>query len=494
MSTMTAPAGGVKIRMYCQGQGDCFLLALPGDDGSPRYMLIDCGIYHTMWDAPTRKARMIEIAQHIKDSTDDHVHQVVATHEHTDHINGFSYAADVFTHPDFHFDRVWMAWTEDSQDPEVVRIKDELNLEMRILLAAAHRLRGLGATGEADMINGVLGYSGWNSHSMGILKGLADVTYLSQGEGPLTIPGVSAVRFFVLAPPYDYDFVMDWPSSHPDDVYGMWMLPLNAQNALLSAVAARGARDEIDELGEEAGDEPLEFAVKAAIENRLETSQPFGYSHRIKAGGAGKSRWADFFEKHYGLGDGSGHESEWRRIDTDWLRTAETLAIKVGKRVNNTSLVLAMQFVNSGRVLLFPGDAQAESWNAWHDYEYSWTIDDEEITAESLLKNTVYYKAGHHASHNGTLKSRGLELMDGDRLVSMIPVGAGNTFGHPSDGVLEALRRKSRGRVIRADEDTPAGAPDNSTASDWTSFLGNLDEVMDPTGSYKLYSEYIVEE
>ena len=37
------PPNGVTIRMYRIGHGDCFLLALPGEDNDPFYILIDCG-------------------------------------------------------------------------------------------------------------------------------------------------------------------------------------------------------------------------------------------------------------------------------------------------------------------------------------------------------------------------------------------------------------------------------------------------------------------
>ena len=49
---MTAPASGVKIRMYRQGLGDCFLLAFPDPAAArPFYMLIDCGVLLGTQDA-----------------------------------------------------------------------------------------------------------------------------------------------------------------------------------------------------------------------------------------------------------------------------------------------------------------------------------------------------------------------------------------------------------------------------------------------------------
>ena len=44
MATMEAPATGIKVRMYRQGHGDCFLLATRKRNGNPFYLLIDCGL------------------------------------------------------------------------------------------------------------------------------------------------------------------------------------------------------------------------------------------------------------------------------------------------------------------------------------------------------------------------------------------------------------------------------------------------------------------
>ena len=60
MAKITAPKSGVKIRMYRQGHGDCFLLAFAGDkaDGTPVIMLIGeeswCAVCRPMtpWQAP----------------------------------------------------------------------------------------------------------------------------------------------------------------------------------------------------------------------------------------------------------------------------------------------------------------------------------------------------------------------------------------------------------------------------------------------------------
>jgi beta-lactamase superfamily II metal-dependent hydrolase len=68
------------------------------------------------------------------------------------------------------------------------------------------------------------------------------------------------------------------------------------------------------------------------------------------------------------------------------------VAVSLEKAVNGTSLMLMLQVGKTH--LLFPGDAQWGTWQAalknkrWND----------------LLKQTTFYKIGHHGSHNATPK------------------------------------------------------------------------------------------
>ena len=54
--------------------------------------------------------------------------------------------------------------------------------------------------------------------------------------------------------------------------------------------------------------------------------------------------------------------SAWRRIDQDWLYSAEQLALEMNNDTNNGSLVLAFELSPGGKVLLFAADAQRGSW------------------------------------------------------------------------------------------------------------------------------------
>jgi hypothetical protein len=156
-----------------------------------------------------------------------------------------------------------------------------------------------------------------------------------------------------------------------------------------------------------------------------------------------------------------------RQIDDDWLSGAAELALQMDSDTNNASLVLAMELVASGKVLLFPGDAQVGNWESWHDVEFKLKEDGatKKVTAEDLLRRTVLYKVGHHGSHNATRKPGGLESMTSRELVAMIPTDAEFALGRrphawhmPAAGLGTALEEKTRGRVLRADSEFPRSA------------------------------------
>ena len=171
-----------------------------------------------------------------------------------------------------------------------------------------------------------------------------------------------------------------------------------------------------------------------------------------------------FFRDNYGFGGTSPDPQEWRRIDDDWLEVAGPLALRLDSDTNNTSLVLAVELVESGKVLLFPGDAQVGNWLSWE--KLSWSVpggrgESVTVTAADLLRRIVLYKVGHHGSHNATLREKGLELMNGTELTAMIPVdeAAARNKGWtrmPFLPLLKRLEEKTGGRILRSDRG-PAG-------------------------------------
>jgi hypothetical protein len=82
------------------------------------------------------------------------------------------------------------------------------------------------------------------------------------------------------------------------------------------------------------------------------------------------------------------------------------------------------------------------------------------VTANDLLARTVFYKVGHHSSHNATAKSKGLEMMTSQsQLTAFIPVdrqvalgrSPAGTWKMPARQLYRALLDKCQGRVVRSD-------------------------------------------
>jgi hypothetical protein len=172
----------------------------------------------------------------------------------------------------------------------------------------------------------------------------------------------------------------------------------------------------------------------------------------------------EFFKEHYGFEKRA--PDEWRRINDDWLSFAGGLALNLDTYTNNTCLAFAIEFISSKKVLLFPGDAQFSNWLSWQKLE--WEIPKgtgvkEKVTTKNLLERTVFYKVGHHGSHNATLKKHGLEMMTSPELVAMIPVDREQAeakksktnqkgWQMPEKNLFARLLDRTRGRIILADE------------------------------------------
>jgi hypothetical protein len=166
------------------------------------------------------------------------------------------------------------------------------------------------------------------------------------------------------------------------------------------------------------------------------------------------SEKAEFMKKHYNT-----VEMRSRQIETDWLESDAGIALRVNNLTNNTSLAMALEFAG-GKVLLLPGDAQSGNWMGWHKADVKKKLKDKGgKDTDELLKSTVFYKVGHHGSHNGTASISGLDKMKNENLVAMmpliqdkIPAGWGGAKNFPAGALYEQLITKTQGRVIRTDE------------------------------------------
>jgi hypothetical protein len=188
---------------------------------------------------------------------------------------------------------------------------------------------------------------------------------------------------------------------------------------------------------------------------------------------------AEFLQRHYfGPGSDMGDQDQsWRRIDEDWLGNADQFALNLDSATNNTSLVLAIELSPGGEVLLFPADAQVGNWLSWQ--HVNCTGDgNKTVSATDLLKRTVFYKVGHHGSHNATLSEHGLELMP-HGLAALLPVDHEMAVkkrwnGMPLPGLLDALKARG-GVVLRMDDkELPSDKRFQASEKQGKSFAGPL--------------------
>jgi len=100
----------------------------------------------------------------------------------------------------------------------------------------------------------------------------------------------------------------------------------------------------------------------------------------------------------------------------------------------------------------------------------SWTVEGKRVAGPDLLHRTIFYKVGHHGSHNATLKEHGLEEMDAIEL-AFVPVdhamAVKKRWGRmPFPELMDRLEEKTHGNVVRIDTDLPAGLKQKVTQTD----------------------------
>jgi len=338
---------------------------------------------------------------------------VIATHEHWDHIFGFMQAKGIFD--TIEVGAVWLPWTEDKSDPLATRIR-----ETRLKAQNAINL----AMGELDEnmklgVSKILEYFGAKNgdkteSAMEWLKEKGSkvnkVKYLRPGQTFNDL--IPKVGFFVLGPPRDEKWLRNI-STGKSDVYH-----LSSYSAAVTGFYDALTNEEDDMTC------PFDKKYRSIL---IETDS--------------------YLQNNY-----YNPNEEYRKIDNDWLNTVGTLAIQLDSHTNNTSLVIAIHLEEDDEYLLFPGDAQTGNWLSWYDVDFNG------IGAEEILEKTVFYKVGHHGSHNATLSQKGLEKMRHPDLAAFIPVDekvahvTKNWTKMPFKPLLDRLEERTQtGGMIQAD-------------------------------------------
>ena len=426
----------VRVRMFRQGLGDCFLVTF--DVGrNERHMLIDCG---TLGKKSTA-VEIDDIADDIFESLgpDGRLDIVVATHEHEDHLSGFRNKA--LRKLKGKVDHVWLAWTEDPEDEQarkIAKAKQDVGQALAAIVEAqpqaevSHHVRDLLAFA-GDLSAGPLGFASTVNDAMEFVRtGLGGETAYFKPGALITEEWLPGFRIYVLGPPRDAKWLKELGEHGSEELYGL------QKAAELRAVLAM--------------DGP---ATDADPQVALDLARPFDQQFSWRGKAIKRRVYPRYCSK----------ENQWRAIDDDWLSIASRLALQLDSLTNNTSLVMAIERIADGRVLLFPGDAQLGSWLSWHESQMQWTVADaageqRTITTADLIARTVFYKVGHHASHNATAREKGLELMvNQSELTAFIPVdrelaltrNPKGSWQMPAPLLYRSLLEKCQGRVVRSD-------------------------------------------
>lgn len=416
----------VKIRMYRQGLGDCFLVSLPRE-GRAFHLLVDCGV---ILGTETPAETMTAVVEDIAAQTDGKLDLLIATHEHWDHLSGFLQAPAAWSN--IAVSNVWLPWTENPEDPLAKKLGRQRRQAVKSLRMAQRRLRGMrhanrAVAAQVEELQELLGFFGAGSNStsdaLDAVRALGAVDYRYPGEKPIALRGTGA-RVFVLGPPHDEKQIKRTdPSKKNQETYSMSAMSVFAAN------------------------------MESALEGKPDSPFPL---HSIPLE---RARQMPFFRDHYyaPLPSDQLPDQDWRTVDAAWLGSASDLALKLNDATNNTSLAFALE-LKGGDVLLFAADAQVGSWLSWQ--ELRWEDGRKEVGGPELLARSIFYKVGHHGSHNATLRTLGLEQMTSLQY-AMLPVDADmakkKRWHHmPLPGLVEALERAAKKGVIRSDARLPA--------------------------------------
>jgi hypothetical protein len=516
--------------MYRHGFGDCFLLKFMSNETPVYRMLIDCG----MLTGSTELLK--ECIINIKEECNGRLDLVVLTHEHKDHISGINLKDDnkKLLWDSIGVDNVWFAWTENTDpggDKLAIELKKKFNKKKQALAKAlqvyekgintpAHQeMLELQSNGKeylaaqhryAEALQGLL-----NFYDMGADDGQAlsaarltmkdamayfrkrgknketpHISYWDPGDlADVSQTGIEGVRFYFLGPPKNYDLLRKMDDNEHVEMYLTGM-----------------------ELSDN-----FYLALSEADDNAVSDS-PFHSKYVLSKKELGRRKLSDdhVWQLYHGK------EEAWRRVSMDWLHNAGILALHLDSYTNNTSLVIAIEFEESGKVLLFPADAQIGNWISWTEPEaegnptpkLKWEVESQNsnttVTATDLLERTVFYKVGHHASHNATAKKHGLELMTSKELAAMITVDeevakrqGKHGWKMPADELYQRLLEKTRGRIIRIDKGNilkkgttgiPSGAkPSQRQRQAFNKLVTESDIILDTNeGKRPMYVEYRV--
>ncbi|WP_337041351.1 MBL fold metallo-hydrolase [Emticicia sp. 17c] len=447
------------VRMYRMGTGDCFVVKFFAEKVNTFTIMIDCGT----WQG--KKQHLEKYIAHLKDylkedrrKTKPTIDLLIVTHEHKDHVYGFDVCKELFLQ-DLEIKKIWMGWTEkdeptainDPLDEKLKEWKTEHGQRKKALNVANNEFQKMLVSLEGNKTKGAkakrsfamalnqfanLQFSATGQYA-GDLEGMRvvkkeiaknNISFLRPGEIKDDLAGAEGLRFYILGPPTSIEAIKKEGGPVGETFNHSQNNKSTDNNSFAAAL------------------------LNLAEPQPLSSILPFDESFLLDNAAAGAL--PDETVKRY-----DDNQQTWRRIDNDWLDSAGTLALRMNSATNNLSLALAIEFTDSERVMLFPGDAEFGSWESWHTIQWNKKSKDEKKhLTEELLNRTVFYKVAHHLSHNGTAKRLGVEMMKHKDLACMATldyhvISSGWTNTMPNRDLIADLLTRTKGRVIIMNEE-----------------------------------------
>lgn len=433
----------VDIRMYKMGTGDCFTLKFYADVEVRYKMMIDCGT----WSGGTQY--LTDYIVELKKDMEDHIDLLVVTHEHKDHVHVFDACKDLLKPESFTVDRTWMAWTEEDSKQNIKEWQAKYGDKKKSLAIAAGKLQN------------ALNDPSYKAHMEKEFKGINLLA--SRQDYANIISEFAALQMDINSATGDYigplagmKMVKDTISKGKIDYFKPGKIINNIPKLDGITFYVLGPPESCEEVKLETGGEGESYS------HNKELAEGRAFSSAILAMSGETSENVLPFDKAYeakaatGIPNAAYNRSgdEWRKIDNDWLSSAGSLSLRMNSMTNNLSLALAIEFEDSGRVMLFPGDAEFGSWASWH--KIPWSVPSRKKNlhfTHDLLDRTVFYKVAHHLSHHGTAEKQGLKMMTSPDLVSMATldyniIAPRWTGTMPNIPLLKDLLPATKGRLM----------------------------------------------
>ncbi len=378
----------LTFRAYQVGFGDCFLLTFHYRKLGDRHVLIDCG----STGAPRGFGDITDVAASICEETGGKLHAVVATHRHKDHISGFTRREDGTGPGDLlrscNPDVVILPWTEaPDAAPDALAAPPLPDRSRAFLhsLADMHAVAGSVVREAARLADGPLAVEELVPEEPAEEGGEAET-----GEHAEPSTGRRRVS------PVLKRLAFMGENNLPNRSAVENLMTMGRRRVYVSCGSRSGLERVLPGVKVRVLGPPTLEQTESIRRQRHRDESEFWHLQALASRRAANPSAEPLFPEAPVLeGKQRPKWSRWllRRLRSIRVEQLREIVRVLDKAMNNTSVILLFE---AGRQnLLFPGDAQIESW------EYALS----QRRFRNALQDVTFYKVGHHGSLNATPKS-----------------------------------------------------------------------------------------